>query len=1080
MENTAIAITQKLLVNAGGWPAMKRAQQLHKAGRVTEADYTPPLLSGIVREGNRSLRSGLRVKSESDVENLCTCRESRDWGKLCPHALAVGLEFIERSTNAQVPAAASTPAVATRPPPGLEFVEIGTEGAKPLALHFILPPNLETAWAKEQIMVVTEVELDGKRVMPTALRPNGSYACDIFDLAAIDGLRESPANEPPLTPMRILPRTLFLRLLRLLPGHPRITFGRSTVVAISSEALRRRILLRRENDLTVSVRIELQKDERVLVAGEEAWLLQRQRLRPLVEGLPTEFREVLEGTLSLRGERAQCFLAFDAPRLREWFDLGTEGGWALPEVRKAVPHFRLNLTGSMRELRADLRVRYGEGMWEGPLRLDSDYAVAVGTLRSLSHSNAALAAGSSPQTADVIFVRDRDAEAEAVRRLESFDFTSRSDHLGLTGENRVARFFAFELSRLKEEWEVDVSAPVARASSELEPLAPTLEVVGSGENWFELRCSLGAPDGQTFSSAELRRLLRAGQSQARLRNGRTGVFDPAAMADFDEVLRDCEPEQSQPGVYRISRAHSQYVAATAQEVGARLSDFRGALSGLTSSEEPDLAPLLGRLGARLRAYQLDGLSWLWKLAQSKLGGILADEMGLGKTVQMLAFLLARRSPEPALIICPTSLITNWRNEAQRFAPELRVLVLEGLDRHARFAQIGESDLVLTSYALLQRDAEKFKAVQFSTVVLDEAQHIKNPETQNAQAAFALRARHRFVLTGTPMENSVRDLWSLMNFVLPGYLGSRADFRERYEQPLTRGAAPEVQRRLARRLRPFLLRRKKADVAKELPEKLEQQIVCDLTAPQRGAYDGLLREIQTGVASERGSAGAVRMRMLLGLLRLRQVCCDLRLLEKVGDGPAPGPLGGNDAFSRRREGAPGSMHLRDGESVKLELLEELLEEAIDGGHRVLVFSQFVAMLSLIRERLDAKEINYAYLDGQTRERQAVVDRFQEDDTLPVFLMSLKAGGVGLNLSAADTVIHFDPWWNYAAESQATDRAHRIGQTRIVTAYKLIARNTVEEKIVKLQARKRSASESLIGSEEPLMSGLTTKDLEELLS
>ncbi len=372
-------------------------------------------------------------------------------------------------------------------------------------------------------------------------------------------------------------------------------------------------------------------------------------------------------------------------------------------------------------------------------------------------------------------------------------------------------------------------------------------------------------------------------------------------------------------------------------------DFRGALRGLTNEAATAAVPALGELGGRLREYQEQGVSWLWRLAQSDLGGILADEMGLGKTVQMLAFLLARRSTEPALIVCPTSLLTNWRNEAQRFTPELKVLVLEGPERHARFPEIAAANIVLTSYALLQRDADLLKAIQFSTVVLDEAQHIKNPDTQNAQAAFALRARHRFVLTGTPMENSVRDLWSLMNFVLPGYLGSRADFRERYEQPLARGAAPELQRRLARRMRPFLLRRRKTEVAKDLPEKLEQSLICDLTAPQRAAYDGLLREIQTGVASERGNAGAVRMKMLLGLLRLRQVCCDLRL---VG----------------------GDLAKADGDSAKLELLEELLEEAIDGGHRVLVFSQFVAMLSLIRERLDANAISLL-LSRRTDERTA---------------------------------------------------------------------------------------------------------------
>jgi SNF2 family DNA or RNA helicase len=255
------------------------------------------------------------------------------------------------------------------------------------------------------------------------------------------------------------------------------------------------------------------------------------------------------------------------------------------------------------------------------------------------------------------------------------------------------------------------------------------------------------------------------------------------------------------------------------------------------------------------------------------------------------------------------------------------------------------------------------------------------------------------------------------------------------------------------MRPFLLRRKKIEVAKDLPERIEQVLICDLSSAQRSIYDGLLREIQIGVTD--GNEAAKRMKMLLGLLRLRQVCCDLRLL-------------GPDIAKEHDQ------------STKLDLLEELLEEAIDGGHRVLVFSQFVKMLLLIRKRLENKSTAFTYLDGQTKNRQSVVDRFQTEGSIPVFLMSLKAGGVGLNLSAADTVIHFDPWWNYAAEAQATDRAHRIGQTRIVTAYKLIARDTVEEKIVKLQVRKRAASEGTIGSEEPLMSGLTTEDLEELLS
>ena len=723
--------------------------------------------------------------------------------------------------------------------------------------------------------------------------------------------------------MRLFPRAHFLRLLKALRGHPRVTFGKSKHVRIASEDYRPRLHLSRAGE-SISLEVQTAKDERLLVAGEEAWFLQANCFRALPEALPNEFHPLADGPMVLRGERAQRFLAFEAPA-PEGMVRNRLDDWALPEVQHAVPRFVFNVEGSMRELRADLRAQYADG---------------PRTINALKVSPEALVVR-DPAHADSILLRDIEAEQAALERLERLGFTARGDKLVLANENAIARFFAFEFPRLKTEWDVHLSPQATKASEGLEPLTPKIEVVGSGENWFELRYSLGTPDGQAFSAAELQRLLRSGQSQTRLRNGRTAVFDPEAIADFEEVLRDCEPKQNQPGLYRINRAHSRYLAETAQEVGATLVDFRGALRRLTNDAATAAVPALGELGSRLREYQEQGVSWLWRLAQSDLGGILADEMGLGKTVQMLAFLLARRSTEPALIVCPTSLLTNWRNEAQRFTPELNVLVLEGPERHARFGEIAAANIVLTSYALLQRDADLLKPIQFSTVVLDEAQHIKNPDTQNAQAAFALRARHRFVLTGTPMENSVRDLWSLMNFVLPGYLGSRADFRERYEQPLARGPAPEVQRRLARRMRPFLLRRRKTEVAKDLPEKLEQSLVCDLTGPQRAAYDGLLREIQTGVASERGNAGAVRMKMLLGLLRLRQVCCDLRLLG--GDLAKPG-----------------------GDSAKLELLEELLEEAIDGGHRVLVFSQFVAMLSLIRERLDGK-VDQASLISTDRRR-----------------------------------------------------------------------------------------------------------------
>jgi SNF2 family DNA or RNA helicase len=412
---------------------------------------------------------------------------------------------------------------------------------------------------------------------------------------------------------------------------------------------------------------------------------------------------------------------------------------------------------------------------------------------------------------------------------------------------------------------------------------------------------------------------------------------------------------------------------------------------------------------------------------------------------------------PHLVVCPTSLVFNWVAEAARFTPELRVLALQGPERHARFAEITQADLVVTSYALLRLDVERYREVAFDTVVLDEAQHIKNRQSQNAQSVKAVRSRHRLVLTGTPLENSVLDLWSIFDFLMPGYLGTARDFRERYELPITRERNAAAQARLARRLRPFLRRRLKRDVAADLPPKLEQVSFCELTPDQRAVYQQVLDASRREILDAVGAQGLARSRMVIlnALLRLRQICCDLRLLQLEQARP-------------------------DGSSGKLELFGELLEEVLDGGHRVLVFSQFVSMLSILREKLSADGVEYCYLDGSTRDRAAVVERFQAGPEIPVFLISLKAGGVGLNLSGADTVIHFDPWWNPAVEDQATDRAHRLGQTRVVTSYKLITRETIEEKILLLQKRKREVIQATLAGEEELAEALTWEEIQELLA
>ncbi|MFA5258285.1 MAG: DEAD/DEAH box helicase, partial [Opitutales bacterium] len=463
-------------------------------------------------------------------------------------------------------------------------------------------------------------------------------------------------------------------------------------------------------------------------------------------------------------------------------------------------------------------------------------------------------------------------------------------------------------------------------------------------------------------------------------------------------------------------------------------------------------PIPDALDEMLRGYQRVGAAWLWHLCANNLGGVLADEMGLGKTIQALALLSAVKALDrdglPSLVVCPAGLIENWMRECARFAPALRVVRHHGGERLSGARGFDERDLVITSYQTLVRDAELFMPQEFATVIADEAQHIKNRRTQAAASLRALRARSRFVLTGTPVENSLDDLRSIFAFILPGYLprvpeGMKGEDRAWYDQRHLKQAAP------------YILRRSKLLVAPELPEKIEQTLYCELAPEQLRLYNELREQGRKAIFDlemSGASEGRLRMEALTRLLRLRQTCTDPRLVRA-------------------------GMEAAD--SAKLKALEEILEEAVDGGHRVLVFSQFVEALKLIAEMLREKELSFAYIDGSTPNRQRECDRFNDDDSIPVFLISLKAGGTGLNLTGADTVVHFDPWWNPAVEAQATDRAHRIGQTRTVTSLKLIATGTVEEKVLELQQGKAAILRELFDESAAQTSKVSLADLRGLL-
>ena len=448
------------------------------------------------------------------------------------------------------------------------------------------------------------------------------------------------------------------------------------------------------------------------------------------------------------------------------------------------------------------------------------------------------------------------------------------------------------------------------------------------------------------------------------------------------------------------------------------------------------------LQANLRPYQQRGLDWLQFLREYALAGILADDMGLGKTVQTLAHLLKEkergRAQRPSLIIAPTSLMANWRREANRFAPDLKVLILHGPRRHARFNDITRHDVVLTTYALLARDCDALLAHRYHMLILDEAQIIKNPKAQASLLVRRIYAQYRLCLTGTPLENHLGELWSLFDFLLPGLLGTRQQFRRVFRSPIENDNDRDAATLLARRIRPFMLRRTKDAVATELPPKTEILRSVALDDPQRDLYETIRLAMHERVRQEIARKGIANSQIVIldALLKLRQVCCDPRLVNME---------------SARQMNS----------SAKLTLLMDLLPEMIDEGRSILLFSQFTSMLKLIENELPSAGIEYVKLTGQTRDRATPVARFQRRE-IPLFLISLKAGGVGLNLTAADTVIHYDPWWNPAVERQATDRAHRIGQDNPVFAYKLISEGTVEERVHAMQQRKQALADTLYGN------------------
>ena len=683
--------------------------------------------------------------------------------------------------------------------------------------------------------------------------------------------------------------------------------------------------------------------------------------------------------------------------------------------------------------------------------------------------------------------RDRAMERKALARLKDFGFVKAvsvnpyqaaglRDALTFRAPHQWLDFLNLHVRKLRDDgFEINVDEDFLYRLADAAD-AVDVELQSSGIDWFELELGIEVDGERRDLTATLAKLIADPEFDMEAIRGlaASGRHFYLPLADGRHVA--LAASRLLPVVLALHGLHLN--GAVAEDttklklgraevlplMGLESEEFRfkggdnlRRLAELLRSHDPAAIELPAEFRATLRPYQAYGLAWLDLLRESGLGGVLADDMGLGKTLQILALLALEKArgnlDRPALVIAPTSLMINWAAEARKFAPDLKVLVLHGSDRKQRFGAISEHDLVLTTYPLIARDRDVLLSREWHMAVLDEAQTVKNPDAATTRWLREIKAKHRFCLTGTPMENHLGELWSIMSIVNPGYLADKASFSRLWRVPIEKRGDKVRAAALSRRVKPFLLRRTKAEVATELPAKTEIVETIALEGAQRELYDSIRLSMSQKVRkaiAERGLAKS-HIVVLEALLRMRQVCCDPALLKL------------NDGIERP--------------SAKLSRLMEMVLELLSEGRKIIVFSQFASMLELVRRRFEEEGLRYSVLTGQTKDRKREIEEFQEG-SVDVFLISLKAGGVGLNLTAADTVVIFDPWWNPAVEEQAIDRAYRIGQDKAVFVYRLVAAGTIEEKMDELKARKRALADGLFDRDGGIASALTEDDVQAL--
>jgi hypothetical protein len=1027
----------------------KKGRDYAGLGRVSALSRTGAVLAGSIAGSEGHPYQATLDTEARPLVSTCTCQAWNRYGPHCKHVVAVALAHVSAGRAAaspSAPAAAEAPEAPSAevvPLPAVAKLEswLGLSSLPDHAFVYRIMPAQARSGGRAWVVDVRrrDAQTSGPIQVRRLLSQGGR-------LGPVDerALHELGRHESRYDGKFLLSDEEVADLLEMLDGA-RVVY-RGTPLLPSEAPARPQVHLESiDGGARATLEFRLPDGapvglrEAVFLAGKRtSHLLAGQTLYPVRPNLPARLwrKWLLEPSMSLphgQLDRALTFFAAHLPRLD--LSLRADG---LEVDESTRPHFLLTLEGNAERVKAQLGARYG-GTTVAVTPAPGALGYAIG------------ASGNKRQ----LYRRDEEGERAALRLLVAQGLRWDGEAYLAQGDAAVT-FWAEGLRALPAEWErFAARLPEVKVRSRLKP---RVRVSMEGLHWFDLDARFETEE-QSVDLGAVRLWLASGRRYVPLQDGSFAEADREELERAAELL---EEAGASPGkattrvpLYQAMALDALASLGDAADIEARA---RAAMAELRLVDQATPVPPPPGLQATLRHYQEAGLAWLWFLHRHRLSGILADDMGLGKTLQALALLLKAKheqGPAPSLVVAPTSVLANWKREAERFTPGLRVTLWHGQDRRSRGETFDNVDIVLTSYALIRRDLEDLSKTKWRYVVLDEAQNIKNAGSATAQACKALPSEHRLALTGTPLENRLGELWSIFDFLMPGFLGSDEDFSERYEQPIQAGADLAARERLRRRIHPFILRRLKTEVAKDLPPKTEVVAWCEMDPGQAALYREVLEQSRSKVQDSIGRVGFARARVsiLAALMRLRQVCCDPRLL-KLPPGTALPP------------------------SAKLERFFAMVDDLVAEGHRALVFSQFTEMLDLLKAEADARGLKYQALDGRTRDRMARVDAFNAPDGPPLFFISLKAGGTGLNLTAADYVLHFDPWWNPAVEDQATDRTHRIGQTRAVISYKLITQGTVEEKILQLQRRKRELAAGVLAGTQVGLEKLSQTDIEEL--